>query len=139
MICDDFNFFPREGRLLGVDWGEKRIGLAVSDPAREFVFIRPQISNSEFRNKIPDLIEFEDIAGIVVGLPLRLNGDESGTTRRARDFADELARLTDAPIVLFDEALTSAEASDRGAKPGDLDSESARVLLENAIAVMKRA
>ena len=44
MILPDFKGFPRTGRILGVDWGLSRIGVAVSDPNRDFVFVRPVIN-----------------------------------------------------------------------------------------------
>ena len=130
MIIDDFKSFPPLGRIMGIDWGAKRVGVAVSSPDRKFVFARE--TNADILKTISE----EGIVGIVLGLPLRLDGTDSDTTRRVRKFAAELAAATLVPIVLFDESLTSFEAATGGAK--NLDSESARVLLENAIAVMKR-
>ena len=43
MILSDFKDFPRSGRILGVDWGQRRLGIAVSDPNRNFVFVRPVV------------------------------------------------------------------------------------------------
>ncbi|MDR3208427.1 MAG: Holliday junction resolvase RuvX [Rickettsiales bacterium] len=137
MICKDFNFFPTTGRLAGIDWGEKRVGVAVSDPGRGFVFARPRITAAAGAAKrIADFAKSENIAGIVVGLPLRLDGTESETTARVRAFAEELAKETDIPVILFDEGLTSFEAAERGAE--NLDSEAARILLENAVGFMAR-
>jgi len=133
MICDNFKTFPKHGKLVGVDWGEKRIGLSVSDPDRSFAFARPAAPDMA---GVLAIISGESAAGVVLGLPLRTNGEESETTKRVRDFAAQLAAKTDVPIILFDESLTSFAAIDAGAK--DIDSESARILLENAIAVMRR-
>ncbi|MDR1071558.1 MAG: RuvX/YqgF family protein [Rickettsiales bacterium] len=135
MICKDFNFFPKAGKLLGVDWGARRVGIAVSSPDRDFVFLRPRANDAR---QVADTARSENAAGIVLGLPLFFDGSESETTKKVRAFAKDLAALTDIPIILFDETLTSAEAAERGAKPNDLDSESARVLLENAISFMER-
>jgi putative Holliday junction resolvase len=135
MICNDFNFFPRAGKLLGVDWGARRNGLAVSSPDRDFVFLRPNVQTAR---QVAETARSENAKGIVLGLPLFFDGSESETTKKVRAFAEDLALLTDIPIILFDETLTSAEAAERGAKPSDLDSESARVLLENAISCMAR-
>ena len=130
---------------MGIDWGAKRIGVAVSDPERKFVFIRqcllekpprPLRAHPSTGGELLKIIAEENIIGIVLGLPLRLDGTDSETTARVREFAGELAAATPVPIVLFDESLTSFEAAESGSE--NLDSESARVLLENAIAVMNR-
>ncbi|MDR1027424.1 MAG: Holliday junction resolvase RuvX [Rickettsiales bacterium] len=135
MICKDFKDFPRKGRLLGIDWGARRMGLAVSDPEQKFAFTRPHIDNEpRTANREPRLLKIiadEDIVGIVVGLPLFFDGSESDTTRRVRAFADDLATQTDLPIIFQDETLTSVEAAE--SHPADLDSESARIILEQFI------
>ena len=131
MILTDFNDFPRTGRLLGIDWGTKRIGLAISDPAQDFVFTRPAIKEWN-----PNIIADENISGIVLGLPLCTDGTDSETTRKVRDFANALSEQTDAPIIMLDETLTSFEA--QTAQVTDIDSESAKIILENAIAIMRR-
>ena len=148
MILPNFNDFPRSGRIMGIDWGARRTGVAVSDNAREFVFVRPAILSGRGREsiaqQIADLARTENVVGIVVGLPLRMDGTASDTTDAVRRWATELCTYTDLPIVFIDETLTSAAAQqDMGRvrisdiKRG-LDSESARVILENAIAVMAR-
>ena len=144
MILPNFNDFPRSGRIMGIDWGARRTGVAVSDNAREFVFVRPAIlsgrAGESIAQQIADLARTEN----VVGLPLRMDGTASDTTDAVRRWATELCTYTDLPIVFIDETLTSVTAQqDMGRvrisdiKRG-LDSESARVILENAIAVMAR-
>jgi len=148
MILPNFNDFPRSGRIMGIDWGARRTGVAVSDNAREFVFVRPAIlsgrGGESIAQQIADLARTENVVGIVVGLPLRMDGTASDTTDAVRRWTTELCTYTDLPIVFIDETLTSAAAQqDMGRvrisdiKRG-LDSESARVILENAIAVMAR-
>jgi putative Holliday junction resolvase len=111
------------------------MGLAVSDPEQKFAFTRPHIDNEpRTANREPRLLKIiadEDIVGIVVGLPLFFDGSESDTTRRVRAFADDLATQTDLPIIFQDETLTSVEAAE--SHPADLDSESARIILEQFI------
>jgi putative Holliday junction resolvase len=149
MILTDFKDFPRNGRIMGIDWGAKRTGLAVSDERREFVFprgvVRPPRREGDMHfgiiQKILQIIKDENIVGIVVGLPLRGDGSESDTTRAVRLFSAELAERTDLPIVFINENLTSMEAEERQKAKGrkeSLDSEAAAVILENAIALMKR-
>jgi putative Holliday junction resolvase len=148
MIMPDFKNFPQTGRILAVDWGQRRVGLAVCDESREFFFTRPQIENkSDFRAVaavVNDAAASEKAVGIIVGLPRRTDGSESETTISVRRFADDLAGCTDLPIAFVDESLTSAAAAEAliGVRRGDLkrnlDSESARIILENAVAMIKR-
>lgn len=147
MIMPDFKDFPRAGRVIGIDWGARRTGVAVSDEKRDFVFTRPVIvagRGEDMVKKIVDCINQSGVVGVVMGLPLRMDGSESDTTKTVRDVANKIAEYIDLPICLIDETLTSSAAADengfhdkKSAKE-KLDSESARVILENAIAVIKR-
>ena len=149
MILPDFKAFPRVGRILGVDWGLRRIGVAVSDAGRDFVFVRnvivmPRGAKGHAR-AVADLATQEGVVGIVVGLPLYADGTASATTEAVREFIQDLARVVDLPICTIEENLTSAVAQEdmgrvrvRDLKER-LDSESARVILENAIAMINRA
>ncbi len=147
MILSNFKVFPRVGRLVGIDWGLRRTGIAVTDESREFVFARaPIVSNggAELVRAVVELVRAEKIVGIVIGLPLRMNGSESETTARVRAFADALAHETDTPIIFIDETLSSSEAQGQMGRvrradiKEKLDSNAARVILENAIALMGR-
>ena len=144
MIIADFKDFPRNGRVIGFDWGAKRTGVAVSDDSREFVFARPQIVGGDMPAQMAALAHAERVVGIVLGLPLRTDGSDSDTTKMVRTVADDLSRLTDLPICFIDETLTSnAAAEESNLKTVKdikvkLDSQSARIILENAIAVIKR-
>ncbi|HOY47240.1 MAG TPA: Holliday junction resolvase RuvX [Alphaproteobacteria bacterium] len=144
MILPDFKDFPTTGRILGIDWGARRLGLAVSDPSQEFVFVRPQLEykNEPILEKIVKIAITEQSVGIVIGLPIRSDGTESETTKMVRGFANELSKKTNLPIVFTDESLTSFEAGENLSgirnKKNVLDSESAKVILENAIAIIKR-
>ena len=149
MILADFKAFPRTGRILGVDWGLSRIGLAVSDPSGEFVFVRPVVQMPRGATNHADIVAKiameEDVVGIVVGLPVWNDGSESDTTKIVRDFVGELSVKIDLPICFIEENLTSVSAQDSMGRvrvrdiKQKLDSESARVILENAIAIIKRA
>ena len=149
MILPDFKGFPRTGRILGVDWGLSRIGVAVSDPNRDFVFVRPVTNVVRGADNHADIVAKiaydENVVGIIVGLPIRNDGTESDTTKMVRDFVNKLANKTDLPICTIEENLTSVEAQESMGRvrvrdiKQKLDSESARVILENAIAIIKRA
>ncbi len=148
MILPDFNDFPRNGRLLAVDWGARRTGIAVSDENRDFVFVRPVVivnsSEASVVSQIVDIAKVEKVCGIVIGLPLYSDGAESDTTKQVKIFAEDLARNIDLPIVFIDESFSSVNAQEDMGKvrvkdiKQCLDSESARVILENAIAIIKR-
>ena len=148
MILPDFNDFPRKGCLLGVDWGARRTGVAVSDENRDFVFARPAIvfanGDLSIARQIADVANEEKVVGIVIGLPVYSDGSESDTTKAVRLCAAELCTYTDLPIVFIDETLTSMSAQESMGKirvsdiKTKLDSESARIILENAISIIKR-
>lgn len=148
MILPDFKAFPRAGRILGIDWGLRRIGVAVSDPSREFVFVRDPIvvprGGAKHAQLVQDVVQSEGVTGIVIGLPLYPDGGESDTTKMVREFANELAAKTDLPICFIEENLTSCAAQESMGRvricdlKQRLDSESACVILENAIAMINR-
>lgn len=148
MILPDFKAFPRSGRVLGIDWGLRRIGVAVSDPTRDFVFVRDAIVLQRGAVNHVDLVVEtavrENVVGIVVGLPLYPDGTESDTTKMVREFVADLATKTNLPICMIEENLTSVSAQESMGRVRvrdlkvRLDSESARVILENAIAIINR-
>ena len=148
MILPDFKAFPRVGRIIGIDWGARRIGVAVSDDTRGFVFVRPTINlgaGDDAATIIARVANDERVCGIVVGLPLYPDGAESDTTKMVREFINNLSQKTDLPIVTIEENLTSVSAQESMGRvrvrdiKEKLDSESARVILENAIALINRA
>jgi putative Holliday junction resolvase len=101
-------------RILGLDVGSKRIGMAVSDP----LGITAQgIETLERKNRRADLeqlrhvLERYDVGQIVVGNPLRMSGDAGVQSQRMTEFADLLRRHFAIPVHLWDERLTSAEAN----------------------------
>ena len=147
MILSDYKDFPHTGRILGLDWGLRRCGVAVSDEKRDFVFVRKQINikeQSELVSAVLRSVQYDKIVGIVIGLPLYLDGTDSDTTKMVRQFADDLSKKTDLPIIFIEENLTSAMAEQEMTKKSrakiktELDSLSAKIILENAISVLKR-
>ena len=147
MILSDYKDFPHSGRIIGFDWGARRCGVAISDENRSFVFVRPQINvknQDELLLKILELIDTEKPGGLVFGLPLYSDGSDSDTTKQVREFVDKLSTKTDLPIIFIEENLTSSVAQEEIGRANivkiksELDSMSARVILENAIAMLKR-
>lgn len=103
----------RHGRILGVDYGTVRLGLAISDADQQFSspYENYQRSSVEADAKfLKNVVEQESVIGIVVGLPIHLDGRESAKSQEARAFGAWLAEITDRSIVYYDERLTSKEA-----------------------------
>jgi len=132
-------------RVLGIDYGQVRVGLALTDPEGRMAFPRPALvrtSRDALFAALLALIESEDVEAVVVGLPLTLDGGDSLTTRQTRNFAESLARRTPKPIHLMDERLSSAAAEEQLKEAGlcsrkmksRLDSQAAVQILESWIA-----
>lgn len=105
--------FPSRGRLLGVDYGRVRVGLAVCDPERR---IASPLDTYELRSAKADaayftrVVEEYEVVGLVVGLPLHAGGEEGESARAARAFGDWLGQVTGRPVVYWDERLTTWQA-----------------------------
>lgn len=101
------------GRIMALDLGEKRIGIAISDEtrmvAKAYGVIRRK-SRREDRERYLRIIDEQQITLLVVGLPVTLGGKESQKTEWVRDYAAELQSHIGIPIMLWDEALTTKEA-----------------------------
>ena len=103
----------KPARLLGVDFGSVRIGLAVSDPDRKFAFpleVRQRQGGEADAVFFRALVAREEVGGLVVGLPVHLDGRESRESRAARSFGAWLAAQTGLPVVFYDERFTTVEA-----------------------------
>ena len=147
MILHDYKDFPRVGRIIGIDWGLRRCGVAVADENRGFVFTRPQLNvknQDELIKNVLTIIAEDRPVGLVIGLPLHADGSDSDTTKLVREFGDLLSKQTDLPIIFVEENLTSAAAQEEIGRKSiskikqELDSVSAKIILENAIALLKR-
>ena len=131
-------------RILAIDFGEKRIGLAISD--REARFALPletltRTTDREAIRRLVDLCRREGVDRIVVGHPRGRYGVAGEAAERAAGFAAKLARESNLPYELIDETLTSVEAErrlrDAGLDPrrhrGRVDAIAAQILLEEAL------
>ena len=114
-------------RTLGLDYGERRVGVAVSDPTDCFAqpletVPRTQRVPERALERIGELAAEYQVRRIVVGLPLQMDGRAGRQAERARAFGDSVARHTGLPVEYLDERLTSVEAtrvlSEAGARPG---------------------
>jgi len=132
-------------RLLAVDFGEKRIGLAVSDEGGEVVVpvgALSRTSDADAAAAVTAAARERGVGRLVVGHPVRTGGAETLLARRARNFARRLAEASGLPVDLHGEALTSRaadaaldEAGTRGRRRrGARDAEAAAVLLRDYLA-----
>ncbi|MFW5950777.1 MAG: Holliday junction resolvase RuvX [Gemmatimonadota bacterium] len=101
-------------RVLGIDYGERRVGLALSDPTATIASPLPTLTRRKGKRPpiapVARIAEEHGVAGIVLGLPLTLEGEDSDWTREVRDFGEALAERTGLPVALQDERMTSARA-----------------------------
>ena len=108
-------------RLLGIDYGEKRIGLAITDPLKIFVKPFDTIDNDSIANVIEKLkliIKTQQIEKIILGLPVSVSGEESTKTIEVKDFYNELLKNLDVPINFWDERYSTVEANEFLIKKG---------------------
>lgn len=100
------------GRLLGVDHGDRRIGLALSDPIPMIATPLKTITvynAQEAIVAIKDIVKEYDVVLVVVGLPIGMKGQETAQTKHVKKFADDLIKI-DIKVALQDERLTSVSA-----------------------------
>ena len=133
------------GRWMAIDWGERRIGLAISDPTGTIASPAGAIERrAGKRAPVAELVRRAttlEALGIVMGLPLDGNGDDTPRSIECRRVAHELARRTSLPVALLDERFTTAVAlravREMGGKTrerkADVDALAATVLLQQAM------
>ena len=133
---------PRPGpRLLALDPGERRTGVAVSDELGLYAHPRPALvarTRDELVNAVVRLVESEAVDGVVVGLPLSLSGADSLQTAMVRELITRLRGRLAIPVTEWDERFSSVEAarSVKGAsrrRSGELDSAAAAVVLQSVL------
>ena len=135
---------PASGALFGLDLGEKTIGIAVCDPARMVATPVETIRRKKFT---PDaqhmmaLAEERAVVGIILGLPLNMDGSEGPRAQSTRAFARNLSRITPLPVLFWDERLSSAAVErdminldeSRAKRAARIDESAAAFILQGAI------
>ena len=134
------------GKVMGVDFGDTRTGLAVSDPSRFLAsgigYISPG-GIEKTADAVADAVRSERVVAVLVGLPVNMDGSEGARAARCRKFADLLCHRLgeDFPVVMFDERMTTMTASrylnetnTRGKKRKSvIDTLSAQIILQNCL------
>jgi putative Holliday junction resolvase len=102
---------PPGRRLLGIDPGSKTVGVALSDPLRLVANPRENLKRGKFTDlaaRLEALMIAEEVAGIIVGLPLNMDGSVGPSAQSAKQFAENLAARLNTPVALWDERLSTA-------------------------------
>jgi putative Holliday junction resolvase len=131
-------------KILAIDLGEKRVGVAISTDDESVVLPLTTLhrrNDAQVISELAEIISRENVIRLVVGEPRRADGTRGSAAKRAASFARKLSRRANLPCVLVDESLTSREAEHRlrGAgidprrDPGRVDAVAAQLLLEEAI------
>ncbi len=139
----------KKSRLLGIDPGKKRVGIAISDENKLVSTPLKTIekkNNIDLINEILEIIKENNIKGIVVGNPINMDGSKGSSSQSAKDFAKNLSNNISIPIVMWDERLSSQAAFNLSSsldintskKVEKLDQNAASFILQGAIDYIKR-
>lgn len=118
-------------KILGIDYGEKRIGLAVSDESQTLARELEILSPKEFFDQIQNIISEHEVGTIVLGWPLNMSGEETQKTQEVKNFKVRLSSIAKIPIEVMDERLSSQMAQSISGSKQNLDSLAAQILLQN--------
>ena len=121
-------------RIMGIDWGEKRIGIALSDPLH--IFAQPFSilyfkSEKELLKKLKDIIQEKEVGKIVVGLPKRTDGKEGWAEKQVEKFVAWLKKSLPLEVVTWDERYTSMLARQITRDKKKIDALSAQIMLQS--------
>jgi putative Holliday junction resolvase len=141
---------PARGALIGLDLGSKTIGVATSDPDRRLATAIETIARKTFAADAARLLALaaeRKAAGFVLGLPINMNGSEGPRAQSTRAFARNLSRLTELPIALWDERLSTAAVErqlitadvTRARRAKVIDQHAAAFILQGALDRLRRA
>lgn len=122
------------GRILALDYGERRVGVALSDDRHEHAFPRPTLEPRGKRHlfqEIEAMVRMEGVDLIVVGLPLTLRGERGPQATRIQSLMCELEEALNIPVDFEDERLTSSYAARFKGASASIDSRAAVAILES--------
>jgi len=137
-------YWPPRGPLIGIDLGTKTIGVAASDPDRRLAAAVETIARKNFLSDTARLLALAHerrAVGFILGLPINMDGSEGPRAQSTRSFARNLARLSELPIGLWDERLSTAAverqliAADvsRAKRAAVIDAQAAAYILQGAL------
>ena len=130
---------PAQGRVLGVDVGTVRVGLALSDPTGTLASpleTLKRAKNQSDLDRLAALVVEHEVTEVVVGEPVHLSGASGASAEDAANYAQELAdRIPDVPVILIDERLSTVTAASH-LREGGIDSRKQRAVIDQAAAVV---
>jgi putative holliday junction resolvase len=142
---------PVQGRLLAIDLGEVRIGLALSDPTQTIASPAetlqvPRNQDGPTLDALVNAVDRHDVSGLVIGEPRQLDGSVGEAAKRARRFAERLRERTGLPVLLWDERFSTTEAervmlaqdASRADRRANIDRVAASVLLQSVLESRRR-
>ena len=127
-------------KYLGIDYGDKRIGIALSDPEAHIAFPQETLENHGENKVIQHIAAFikkEHITCIVLGLPVSFNGGDSEQTKKVRQFGSVLEKKVDIPVVFENEMLTTHLARSEGVAKKHVDASAAALILQSHLDRLK--
>lgn len=130
---------PSKGKILALDLGTRRTGVAISDPTQTIAFQRDEIdhrSPEDLLKQLEPIVEIERIVGLLIGFPLSLDGQETNQTQKVKESIEHLKSHLKLPIHRIDERLTTKQAREQYRyMPSSLpvDSAAAQIMLETYI------
>lgn len=123
--------------IIGFDYGEKRLGVAVSDLtqtiATPYKIIQRQSFSKDFA-EIKQIIDEKEVCAIIYGLPLQMNGQEGQTAAKVREFADKLYQTNLLPFMFWDERFSSSVVENFLIKQADISRQKRKKLLDASAA-----
>ena len=137
-ISEFFNDTKRVGPLLGIDLGEKRVGLSISDRTQSIASNYTTLEKKKFAlfsHNLQLIIDKETICGIIIGFPLNMDGSEGPKCQSTRDFAKNFSKIVDIPITFWDERLTTV-AAEKSLLSADISRKKRRLVIDSVAAVL---
>ncbi len=127
-------------RLMGIDFGEVRIGIALSDPLQIISQPLKVIPNDDKTiYKIQEIIKTEEVGKIILGLPLNLDGEDTKKTLEVREFSEILKSNVDIPVIFWDERYTTVEANEKLKQMGFGIAESRKIIDKVAASIILKS
>ena len=136
--------WPARGALIGLDLGTKTIGVAVCDAGWRYATAGKTVPRSKFTKdagKLKEIVAERNIRGVVIGLPLNMDGSEGPRAQASRAYARNLSQALELPILLWDERWSTSSALNamigqdmsRSKRAEKVDSHAAAIILQGAI------
>ncbi len=125
-------------KYLGIDYGDKRVGIAISDPRGKIAFPRiTLLHNVGLIKNLESMVDTEKVSKIVVGLPIAFDGSDTEQSRKTRVFAEELKKNVNIPVDFENEIFTTHLVERAGVKKEHTDESSAALILQSYLDKLK--